>query len=92
MIVKFVAKSVATQQGFRAVFMPKPITRFAACGMHVHISLFEHEKNAFYDSQGTLGLSQRARFFIGGLIEHVSAVTALTNPTVNSYKRLVAGF
>ena len=92
MIIKFVAKSVAAQYKFRAVFMPKPIARFAACGMHAHISLFANGENAFYDPKDTLGLSQYARFFIGGLIEHISAVTALTNPTINSYKRLVAGF
>jgi glutamine synthetase len=92
MIIKFVAKSVAAQHGFKAVFMPKPIARFAACGMHAHISLFSDGDNAFYDSQDALGLSQCARFFIGGLIEHIRAVTALTNPTVNSYKRLVPGF
>ena len=92
MIVKFVAKSIAAQHGFKAVFMPKPIARFAACGMHTHISLFSNGDNAFYDSQDTLGLSQHARFFIGGLIEHIRAVTALTNPTINSYKRLIPGF
>jgi len=72
--------------------MPKPIARFAACGMHAHISLFTDGDNAFYDPQDALGLSQCARFFIGGLIEHIRAVTALTNPTINSYKRLVPGF
>jgi glutamine synthetase len=72
--------------------MPKPIAQYAACGMHVHISLFSDGENAFYDPQDALGLSQCARFFIGGLIEHIRAVTALTNPTVNSYKRLVPGF
>jgi len=92
MLIKFVAKSVASLHGFKAVFMPKPITSFAASGMHVHISLFDKEENAFYDPQDALGLSQHARFFIGGLIEHIGAVTALTNPTVNSYKRLVPGF
>jgi len=92
MIIKFVAKSVAVQHGFKAVFMPKPIARFAACGMHAHISLFTDGDNAFYDPQDALGLSQCARFFIGGLIEHIRAVTALTNPTINSYKRLVPGF
>ena len=92
MIIKFVAKSVAAKCGFKAVFMPKPIARFAACGMHAHISLFSNGDNAFYDSQDTLGLSQCGRFFIGGLFEHIRAVTALTNPTVNSYKRLVPGF
>jgi len=92
MMIKFVAKSVASLHGFKAVFMPKPITNFAGGGMHAHISLFTDGDNAFYDPQDALGLSQRARFFIGGLIEHIRAVTALTNPTVNSYKRLVSGF
>lgn len=92
MVVKFVAKSVAAQYGFQAVFMPKPIARFAASGMHVHFSMFKEGKNAFYDQEDEMGLSAHARFFIGGLIEHISAVTALTNPTVNSYKRLVPGF
>lgn len=91
-MIKFVAKSVASLHGFKAVFMPKPIARFAACGMHAHISLFTDGDNAFYDPQDALGLSQCARFFIGGVIEHIRAVTALTNPTVNSYKRLVSGF
>lgn len=92
MIVKFVAKSVAAQYGFQAVFMPKPIAGFAASGMHVHFSMFKEGKNAFYDQEDEMGLSAHARFFIGGLIEHISAVTALTNPTINSYKRLVPGF
>ncbi len=91
-MIKFVAKSVASLHGFKAVFMPKPITNFAACGMHAHISLFTDGNNAFYGPQDALGLSQCARFFIGGVIEHIRAVTALTNPTVNSYKRLVPGF
>ena len=92
MAVKFVAKSVAAQCGFKAVFMPKPIARFAASGMHVHFSMFKEGKNAFYDQEDEMGLSVHARLFIGGLIEHISAITALTNPTVNSYKRLVPGF
>ena len=92
MVVKFVAKSVAAQCEFKAVFMPKPIARFAASGMHVHLSVYKDGKNVFYDQQDEVGLSAHARFFIGGLIEHIRAVTALTNPTVNSYKRLVPGF
>jgi glutamine synthetase len=92
LLIKFVAKGVAARHGFKAVFMPKPIARFAACGMHVHMSVFRNKENAFYSSEDSLGLSQDARFFIGGLIEHIGAITALTNPTVNSYKRLVPGF
>jgi glutamine synthetase len=92
MIIKYVAKSIAARHGFKAVFMPKPIARFAACGMHVHISVLDNEVNALYDSQDAHGLSQEALFFIGGLVNHINAVTALTNPAVNSYKRLVPGF
>ena len=90
MVVKFVAKSVAAQYGFQAVFMPKPIARFAASGMHVHFSMFKEGKNAFYDQEDEMGLSAHARFFIGGLIEHISAVTALTNPYL-AFTAILAG-
>lgn len=92
LFVKFVAKSVAVQHGLQAIFMPKPIAEFAASGMHLHLSLYKDGENAFYDPQSETGLSQEARFFIGGLIEHLPAISALTNPTINSYKRLVPGF
>ncbi len=92
LFVKFVAKSVATQHDLHAVFMPKPISEFAASGMHLHLSLYKDGVNAFYDEASETGLSETARFFIGGLIEHLHAITALTNPTINSYKRLVPGF
>ena len=92
LFVKFVAKSVAAQHDLHAVFMPKPISEFAASGMHLHLSLYKDGVNVFYDPQSEAGLSQEARYFIGGLIEHLYAITALTNPTINSYKRLVPGF
>ncbi len=92
LFVKYVAKSVAAQHDLHAVFMPKPISEFAASGMHLHLSLYKDGINAFYDEASETGLSETARFFIGGLIEHLYAITALTNPTINSYKRLVPGF
>lgn len=92
MVIKFVAKTVARLNGLQAVFMPKPIAEFAASGMHLHLSLFRDGENAFYDPQDGMGLSQDARSFIGGLFEHLGAIMALTNPTINSYKRLVPGY
>jgi len=92
LFAKFVAKSVAARHDLQAVFMPKPISEFAASGMHLHLSLYKEGANAFYGEASETGLSEAAHFFIGGLIEHLQAITALTNPTINSYKRLVPGF
>ncbi len=92
MMIKFVAKSVAQANGMQAVFMPKPVSEFAASGMHVHVSLFHDGNNLFYDPSDDMGLSSEARWFIGGLINHLGAVTAFTNPTINSYKRLIPGY
>jgi len=92
MLIKFVAKAVADAHGLKAVFMPKPISDFAACGMHVHVSVFRNGRNLFYDPDGASGLSSECRHFIGGLFENFGAMTLLTNPTVNSYKRLIPGF
>jgi glutamine synthetase len=89
---KFVTRTVARQHGLHATFMPKPIYGIAGSGMHTHISLFKGKENAFYDPQGTYELSDTARHFIGGVLEHAPAFTAVTNPLVNSYKRLVPGF
>ena len=92
MLIKFIAKAVADVHGLRAVFMPKPVSAFAASGMHVHVSVFRGDRNVFYDPDGTSGLSSDCRHFIGGLFEDFEAMTLLTNPTVNSYKRLIPGF
>jgi len=92
MLIKFVAKAIANAHGLRAIFMPKPVSAFAASGMHVHVSLFRDEQNVFYDPEEPSGLSEACRHFIGGLFENLDAMTSLTNPTVNSYKRLVPGF
>ncbi|KMK78186.1 type I glutamate--ammonia ligase [Alkalihalobacillus pseudalcaliphilus] len=91
---KWVVKTVAKQFGLHATFMPKPLAGANGSGMHTNISLFNEEKqeNAFYDDSDHLGLSETAYQFIAGLIEHVKDFVAVTNPLVNSYKRLVPGY
>jgi len=89
---KYVTKTIAMREGLRATFMPKPIYGAAGTGMHANISLFRGLENAFYDSEMPLNISDLARFFVGGLIEHACAITAIANPLINSYKRLVSGF
>ncbi len=90
---KFVAKNVAKKNGLIATFMPKPVYLDNASGMHVHASLWKGKKNVMYDESDEYAeLSQTGRYFIGGLLEHARALTAICCPTVNSYKRLVPGF
>ena len=89
---KFVVKSIASQHGLHATFMPKPIFGENGSGMHVHQSLFKDGSNAFYEEGAELGLSQTAKYYIGGLLKHAKAIAAITNPTINSYKRLVPGY
>ncbi|MCT2024910.1 type I glutamate--ammonia ligase [Dermabacter hominis] len=89
---KYVIKNVAWENGRSATFMPKPIFGDNGSGMHCHQSLWKNGEPLFYDERGYGGLSDLARWYIGGLIEHSPALTALTNPTVNSFKRLVPGF
>lgn len=89
---KLVVKNIARQHGLHATFMPKPIFGVNGSGMHTHLSLFVGDKNAFYDETDELGLSQVARHFLAGILEHARGFTAITNPTVNSYKRLVPGY
>ena len=91
MTFRHVIKEVALDQGFYASFMPKPFTEHPGSGMHTHISLFEGEKNAFYDANAELNLSEVARSFIAGLLRHAPEITAITNQWVNSYKRLHGG-
>lgn len=90
--IRFVVKTIAMQHGLHATFMPKPIYGINGSGMHTHISLWRGSKNAFYDPQDPYGLSDIARHFLAGIIEHIGAITALANPLVNSYKRLVPGY
>ncbi|HEY8487294.1 MAG TPA: type I glutamate--ammonia ligase [Limnochordales bacterium] len=90
--LKVVTRAVALRHGLHATFMPKPIFGVAGNGMHTHISLFRDGKNAFYDPTGPFELSDVALHFVAGLLHHARAFTAITNPLVNSYKRLVPGY
>ncbi|HNU68267.1 MAG TPA: glutamine synthetase family protein [Myxococcota bacterium] len=89
---KFVVRKVALDFGLHATFMPKPLKGIAGSGMHTHISLFKNGANVFDDPASEDGLSEMAHHFIGGLLRHARAMCAITNPTVNSYKRLVPEF
>lgn len=92
MTFRVVVRTIAQRHGLHASFMPKPIFGINGSGMHTHLSLFKGEENIFYDPQGRYELSKEALSFIAGLLEHAPAFTAITNPTVNSYKRLVPGY
>jgi len=92
MLVKYVTKLVARRHGFSATFMPKPLHGEAGSGMHFHQQLFRGGRNLFHDPEGYGALSETARFYIGGLLTHAAALLALTNPSTNSYRRLVPGF
>jgi glutamine synthetase len=92
MIYKYIVKNVARQHNMTATFMPKPLFEDNGSGMHVHTSLWKGEKNIFFDEAGYAQLSDTARYYIGGLLGHSSALLALTAPTTNSYRRLVPGF
>ncbi len=89
---KFMVKSVAEKHGLRATFMPKPIEGLTGNGCHAHISVWDEagKTNIFADSKMELGLSEKGRNFLGGIMKHASALAAITNPTVNSYKRINA--
>lgn len=90
---KSVVKKIALEHELHATFMPKPIAGINGSGMHTHLSLFQDRRNAFYDPENPpYHLSETARQFLAGLIEHIDAITVLANPTVNSYKRLVPGY
>ena len=90
---KLVVKTIARKHGLHATFMPKPVFGIAGSGMHFNLSLFDKEgNNAFYDPNGEQQLSDTCRYFIAGVMKHAKALTAICNPTVNSYKRLVPGY
>jgi glutamine synthetase len=89
---RFVVRTIALQHGLHASFMPKPIAGVNGSGMHLHMSLFQDGKNAFYDPDAPGGISAVCMHFIAGLLLHAKAFTAICNPLVNSYKRLVPGY
>ncbi|WP_413527129.1 type I glutamate--ammonia ligase [Marinilactibacillus psychrotolerans] len=89
---KLIVKTVARKYGLHATFMAKPIFGINGSGMHCNMSLFNENGNAFFDEKGPLQLSETAYKFLAGLMDHAPAFTAITNPTVNSYKRLVPGY
>ncbi len=89
---KMVVKTIAHRNGLHATFMPKPVFGINGSGMHTNVSLYKNGKNAFYDENDPLQLSQEAYWFIGGIMKNMKSITAITNPLVNSYKRLVPGY
>ncbi|WP_102692581.1 type I glutamate--ammonia ligase [Rummeliibacillus pycnus] len=89
---KLVVKTIARKHGLHATFMPKPLFGVNGSGMHCNVSLFKGKENAFYDESADLQLSETAFQFMAGVLNHVKGFTAVTNPTVNSYKRLVPGY
>src|SRR5215207_5811833 len=89
---KYMVKNVAWRNGKTATFMPKPIFGDNGSGMHCHQSIWNNGEPLFYDESGYAGLSDMARYYIGGLLKHAPSLLAFTNPTVNSYHRLVPGF
>ncbi|AYV70842.1 type I glutamate--ammonia ligase [Bacillus sp. PK3-056] len=89
---KLVVKTIARKHGLHATFMPKPLFGVNGSGMHCNLSLFKNGQNVFYDPKGELELSETALQFIAGIGKHATSFTAITNPTVNSYKRLVPGY
>ncbi|MBO4746740.1 MAG: type I glutamate--ammonia ligase [Clostridiales bacterium] len=92
MSAKYVIKNEAVQEGLTATFMPKPLAEEAGSGMHVHMLLFKDGQPVFYDENGYAQLSETAHYFMGGLLKHARSICAITNPSTNSYKRLIPGY
>ena len=92
MTFKLAVKTLAQKNGLHATFMPKPIFGINGSGMHTNMSLFRDGKNVFFDENGPKGLSREAYAFIAGILAHMKGMAAVTNPLVNSYKRLVPGY
>ena len=92
MMIKYIIHNTALKYGKSATFMPKPIYGEAGSGMHVHMQLFKDGEPVFSDDNGYANLSKTAHYFMGGLLKHIASLCALTNPSTNSFKRLVPGF
>ena len=92
MMIKYIIHNVAAKYGMTATFMPKPVMGEAGNGMHVHMLLLKDGQPVFSDDNGYSHLSKEAHWFMGGLLKHISSLCALTNPSTNSFKRLVPGF
>lgn len=92
MITKYVVKNAAVSEGKTVTFMPKPVYQEAGNGMHVHMLLQKDGAPVFYEEEGYSGLSKTAHYFIGGLLKHAASLCAWTNPSTNSFKRLVPGY
>ena len=92
MMTKYIIKNAAISEGKTATFMPKPIYGEAGNGLHVHMHLFKDGQPVFYNAEGYSQLSETALYFIGGILKHIPALCALTNPSTNSYKRLTPGY
>ena len=92
MTFRMIVKEIAAMRNVHATFMPKPLEGVQGSGMHLHLSLFKGDANAFYDANDPHNLSPVAKSFMAGLLHHAAEITAITNQTVNSYKRLVPGF
>ncbi len=92
MTVRLVVRTIAKRCGLHASFMPKPKSGVNGSGMHINMSLAKDGVNAFYDAESPIHLSREGYYFIGGIMKHIRAITAVTNPLVNSYKRLVPGY
>ena len=92
MLTKYIIKNQAIREGHTATFMPKPLYNEAGNGLHIHMHMFKDGRPLFYDENGYSHLSKTALYFIGGLLKHIAAVCAFTNPSTNSFKRLIPGF
>ena len=92
MLLKYIVKNTAIKNGKTVTFMPKPFDKEAGNGMHVHFHLFKNNEPIFYDENGYSGMSDTGLYAIGGMLKHASALLAITNPSTNSYKRLIPGY
>jgi glutamine synthetase len=92
MLIKYVCRNVAAEMGLSVTFMPKPLGNHPGSGMHCHQTLHKNEKNLFFDANGFAGLSKIAENYIAGILKNGRAITGITNPSINSYRRLIPGF